>query len=434
MEERGRLHKDSDLHEYLHQVMGNLLPEGLQPDRRISFSVFVLKDPFLDAFSLPDGGIYVTTGLLARLENEAQLAMVIAHELAHCLQGHALQRLHASRPEMRKASWTGRISGERRANGPARDLVFSARDFEREADRVGMSLVKRGGYDSTEARRLLLLLQEEATELQQGKAGGLAGNHSDLEERLRFVSKGIEEEELAGRAPLRKSDAYLKAVKGLLLENAALDLDAGRLGSAERSLEKYLSLRPDDARAHCLLGEIAGCRNEKGGGFRAEPPDARPLPPHIATIDIPRQWSRVKREGPLLITRDGAFRQYVLVQEIHVDRPFHHTGKRLKKGMLPQAAAEVIVDEIASDRAVLDFRLIENRPDVINDHEGFRLVFTYRTREGRPCRTLYYGFMKEEWFYSIRFNAVDPDLFQRDLAAFQKIKESLRLIEARDLS
>jgi hypothetical protein len=434
MEERGRIHEDPALHRYLHQVMGNLLPDRLQTDPRVSFSVFILKDPCLDAFSLPDGGVYVTTGLLARLENEAQLAMVIAHELAHCLQGHALQHAHAPRREKRTPSWIGRISGQRTPNGPAQDLVFPARDFEAEADRVGMSLVKEAGYDLTEARRLLLLLQQEAKELQQARDGRLAGIHSELQERLRLLNTVIEGEELARSAPLRKSEVYLKAVEGLLLENASLDLDAGRLRSAESSLEKYLSLRPDDARAQCLLSEIARRRNEEGGGFRPEPCDAQPLPPQIATIEIPSEWSRVKGGRPLLITREGAFRQYVLVQEIHVDRSFHHTDRTLKRGMLPQAAAEVIVDEIASDRAVLDFRLIENRPDVIDDHDGFRLVFTYRTREGHRFRTLYYGFMKKDWFYSIRFNAIDPDLFLRDLAAFEKMKESLRLVEARDLS
>jgi len=424
-EDCGQLYRSSDLQKYLHQVVETLLPEDMRADGENPFYVVVLKDPFLDALSLPDGGVCITTGLLARLENETQLAMVLAHELAHGLQRHVSQCMRASLHEQGPSSFIGK-HGQMSANGSAKDFYGAVRDCEREADRVGMSLIRRAGYDPTEALGLLFVLREEAEELLEGKSVRLAEIHSDLQERFQMLSEAMEEDPPASCGALRKSDAYSKVVEDLLLENASLDLKAGRLRSAERSLERYRSLRPDDANAHDVIEELAQRHSPPEGGASAKPPDAQALPPHAATIDIPMGWTRVAGRGPLLITRDGALQQYVLVQETHVDRAFPHTERRLKRGMLPWEAAQVISDEIASDRAVLDFELLENRSDVIDQHEGFRLVFTYRTKEGGPFRTLYYGFLNGEWFYSIRFNAIDPDLFQRDLAVFQKMKGSLR--------
>ncbi len=55
--------------------------------------VKVVKDPFLNAFALPDGSIYFHTGLLARMENEAQLATVLGHEIAHFINRDSARQL-----------------------------------------------------------------------------------------------------------------------------------------------------------------------------------------------------------------------------------------------------------------------------------------------------------------------------------------------------
>ncbi|MEW6441191.1 MAG: M48 family metallopeptidase [bacterium] len=423
-EDRSQLYQDPALLDYLRNVMEILLPEHMRADEGSPFFVFVLKDPFLEALSLPEGGICITTGLLARLENEAQLAMVLAHELAHGLGRPGLPCMRMSSSEQRASPFIGK-HGQRIAEGSPQDFADAVRNCEREADRVGMSLIRRAGYDPAEARRLLFLLQQEAEESFAGESASTGRLRTDLQERIQILSEMVEEDPDTSRSTLRKSDSYARAVEDLLLENASLDLEAGRLRSAQRSLERYRSLRPDDARTQEMLEELARRRTPAEKNASARAPAAQILAP-TATIQIPPGWKRVTWDGPLLVTKDGAMQQYVLVQEIHVDRGFPHTEKRLRRGMLPREAAAVISDEIASDRAVLDFELLENRPVVVDHHEGFRLVFTYRTKEGRPFRTLYYGFLRGDRLHSIRFNAIDPDMFQRDLASFQEMTESLR--------
>ena len=149
------------------------------------------------------------------------------------------------------------------------------------------------------------------------------------------------------------------------------------------------------------------------------------------TLEFPEEWRKLTKGKYLMITRDGAFSQYILVQQRHVDRPFSHTKKKINKGMLPQEAAEVIMDEITSDRAVLNFQVLENRPAAVNGYNGFRLLFTYKTKGGYKFKTLYYGFVQGDWFYSLRYNAADGRYCDKDVETFREVLESFKIMASR---
>jgi len=70
------------------------------------------------------------------------------------------------------------------------------------------------------------------------------------------------------------------------------------------------------------------------------------------SIVLPQKWMMLKTSEYLLISKDGPFLQYILVQERHKSKPFEHTRKVLADAMLPQEAAQVIVDELSSDRSL----------------------------------------------------------------------------------
>jgi len=145
------------------------------------------------------------------------------------------------------------------------------------------------------------------------------------------------------------------------------------------------------------------------------------------TLEFPQEWREVTTGKYLMITRDGAFAQYILVQQRHVDQPFSHTKKKIDKSMLPQEAAGVILDEITSDRAVLNFQVLENLPAAVNGYNGFRLVFTYKTKGGYKFKTLYYGFLQGDWFYSLRYNASDGRYSDKDVETFRQVLESFKI-------
>ena len=86
---RGIRFNDPELQDIVNRVAENVVP--VVADRFINYRVYLIRDPSPRAFSLADGQIYVHTGLLARLENEAQLAAVLAHEAHHIAAHHHIQ-------------------------------------------------------------------------------------------------------------------------------------------------------------------------------------------------------------------------------------------------------------------------------------------------------------------------------------------------------
>ena len=151
------------------------------------------------------------------------------------------------------------------------------------------------------------------------------------------------------------------------------------------------------------------------------------LPDSSFSVEIPSGWWKPENINKYLITKDGAFKQYVLIQRRPIDRPFRHTRKTLKKGMLPQESAGIIIDEITSDRNITNFKVLENAPAVIDGHEGFKILFTYKNRKGSPFKTLYYGFVSGTSFYNIRYNAETEHFFEKDIADFKKMLTSFKL-------
>lgn len=89
-EKEGVVYTDAALNTYLDRVGKSLLPAGDQLER-VQWRFQVLRDPSENAFALPNGSIYLHSGILSLLENESQLAAVMAHEMVHVLNRHAQQ-------------------------------------------------------------------------------------------------------------------------------------------------------------------------------------------------------------------------------------------------------------------------------------------------------------------------------------------------------
>ena len=147
----------------------------------------------------------------------------------------------------------------------------------------------------------------------------------------------------------------------------------------------------------------------------------------LYSVKLPDQWRRVDTDELFMMTKDGPSTQYILVQQRSIEEPFTHTKRMFNKRMLPQEASEVVLDEIASDRAVLNFHVVENRPAKLNRYDGFKVIFTYRTENGSEYKTIYYGFLKDDWFFSVRYNVSVNHESPQNLEAFQKVLNSFKL-------
>jgi len=168
---------------------------------------------------------------------------------------------------------------------------------------------------------------------------------------------------------------------------------------------------------------ISGCASV------AQERSLKDLPNNDFSVEIPEGWWKPKHIDKYLITKDGVFLQYVLIQQRPIDRPYRNTKKKLNIGMLPQEAAGVIIDEIASDRRIYNFNVIENAPAIIDERAGFKILFTYKDKKDSTFKTLYYGFISGDSFYNLRYNAAMQHYFEKDISTFEQILSSFKVVK-----
>src|SRR5258706_1863177 len=95
-ERDGMVLDDPATNTYLFRIGQSLIPKGLLLEN-VVWRFKVLRDPQPNAFALPNGSIYVSTGLLALMDNESQLAAVLAHEMTHVMRRHQYEQNRSNR-------------------------------------------------------------------------------------------------------------------------------------------------------------------------------------------------------------------------------------------------------------------------------------------------------------------------------------------------
>jgi predicted Zn-dependent protease len=204
------------------------------------FRITLIRDPYLDVFVFPDRTIYIHTGILARLDNEAQLAALLAHEMIHCLHGHSLKAARGS-----------------------------IRALEIEADLAGFELMAKAGYDTREALRLFEHLADEL-ETEDLLEPFFSRTHPKLRKRIESCNQFHRLHPPSTRRYIKNEMVYLEKTRRLILDTADLDLKAGRYERACKGVAKYMKIEPDNAEALFLLGEIFRQRGELGDHERAK--------------------------------------------------------------------------------------------------------------------------------------------------------------------
>ena len=156
---------DARMQRYVNHVGRWLAAQTERPDLPWQFGV--LDAPQVNAFAVPGGTIFVTRGLLERMRSEAELAGVLAHEIAHVLQKHHLKAIQQNA----KTSLAGEAlsTALQDSNSLVRDKLISLgtelysrgldKSDELEADRLGVIIAARGGYDPYGLPTVLQTLQ-----------------------------------------------------------------------------------------------------------------------------------------------------------------------------------------------------------------------------------------------------------------------------------
>jgi predicted Zn-dependent protease len=265
----GVIYRDEELEVYLNEIAEKLQPAEVLT--HIPFKVIVIKNHHLNAFIYPNGVLYVHSGLLARMDNEAQLATLLAHEMTHATHRHLIKQF---RDTKNKAAFLATISVTTAGLGVYGSLATLlgsigtmaairgySREHETEADEEGFRLMASSGYDPREAPKLFTHLKKELEE-EKRKEPFFFGTHPRVVERLENCETLLKTRPQEQREGILNTEIFLKKISRIILDNARDDLKAGRFKIAERGVEKYLTVKSESAEANSLLGDICRQRGE----------------------------------------------------------------------------------------------------------------------------------------------------------------------------
>jgi beta-barrel assembly-enhancing protease len=262
---------------YVNEVAQRLIPPEAK-SKGLQIEIRIIKNPLLNAFTYPNGVIYVHTGLLARMENEAQLATLLGHEMTHALHRHAIQNLRSVKNTTAALAGfqvltlplgpVGSLIGLMGTVGATAAVTGYSRDLERDADANGLELMARAGYEPSESPKLFVHLKQDVEE-QKVNEPFFFGTHPRLQERIDNYS-ALLEETYRDKKGDTGSTRFRQKLVVLILDNAHLDLSMGRFSSAERGLTRALGQEPENAKGHYYLGELYRQRGQDGDRQKAE--------------------------------------------------------------------------------------------------------------------------------------------------------------------
>ena len=277
----GRMFHDRYVEAYLESITDKLLGSYLE-HLGMHLDFILVKEPTLSGWVYPYGTIAVHTGLLAGMDNEAQLASILAHEISHFLQRHSYRELISEGRQsvigkgigllatIAVASQTGVIDtgliGS--TEGLWSGLVTNgySRKLEYVADEEGLVLMAKANYSRDQAVLGFRALGQNAL---YGVAdpARLWSSHPKLADRIKNLQKEIDRERKRKKdyrpGVVPASESYYRGIAPALIINARLDIQEQQYARARAALTKYISVRPDDPEAEFLIGET----------YRKEAPD-----------------------------------------------------------------------------------------------------------------------------------------------------------------
>ncbi len=281
-QEWGGDYRDPEMQAYVSSIGKSLAEVSHSPE--LPFKFRVTNSSQLNAVTLPGGRIFITRGLMAELENEAQLAAVIGHEIGHATARHgrsAMSRNIAIQAVATVASAVVDIESKTQASRLLGQTALQAgligaqianfkwsRDQEYQADELGVIYMMKAGYDPDGAIQVQQLLASKEKK-KPGYFQALFRSHPVSEERVKHVTNYVYTNE-AGYGIYRKGDGlfaerYREETRKLKdiskayehYQLAAKSFKEGSAGDALRENEKAIAMAPKEAEFYIQKGDFA---------------------------------------------------------------------------------------------------------------------------------------------------------------------------------
>jgi len=259
---------NAELEEYLESVVIKLLGD-MHGKIGLDVDVLVFQDPNVNAWVYPNGTVAVQTGLLAAMENEAQLAAILGHEVSHFLNRHAFIQIKSKQKQSiigkgigvlataAVAAKTGSVNTGLLSSGQVwTELVTSgySRKLETAADKQGLQLMLEAGYPPKQSIPAFEAMRQD--EDNQVNLAKMWSSHPDIDARKKNLAKTIKKSKAKhGQEGLDKA-AYKNAVRMAILSNSQLLVKFRMFEDAVASLQDFSDTLPNDASGQFLLGEV----------------------------------------------------------------------------------------------------------------------------------------------------------------------------------
>jgi predicted Zn-dependent protease len=215
---------DPQLKAYVGQVGQKLVAQCQRRD--IQYRFHVLDTPVINAFALPGGYVYVTRGILARMNSEDEMAAVLGHELTHVAARHGAQELSKAYVAQAGLAAVAIFSpnvaqGVGQFAGAALNLAFLgySRGLEAQADDYGITYAEKAGYNPRGAVKMFQMFQTLEKD-QPSRMERFLMSHPPTAERLAYADRRVGEASQAMPKLLDqplKRDVFLRHIDGLLL-------------------------------------------------------------------------------------------------------------------------------------------------------------------------------------------------------------------------
>ena len=253
---RGLRYDDAKYSQWLTNVARRLFPPST--DSYITYRIFLFRDPSPNAFALVDGQIYIHTGMLARLQNESQVAGLIAHEINHVAGHHPIVAARAARNKATASRVLGGILGNFgwiAQLGIAASMFGYSRALEEEADRRAVGLLRDSGYDLAEFPKVFDLLNDDP-EGEKPRIQSAWSTHPLLAERAAYLRgmARLAPQEARVRPLISRSEysAFVLPISLMTVEDYIYrDYPRTALSLAQRLVQQF----PNDARVMVAVGD-----------------------------------------------------------------------------------------------------------------------------------------------------------------------------------
>jgi len=327
--------RDAALNAYVAGLACRLAGEHC-PDIR----VYIVRSPFFNAAMAPNGMLQVWTGLLLRMENEAQLAAVLGHEIGHYVGRHSLEQLRDAKSRTALGQFLGMALGAAGvgAAGSLAQLALLAgmfaysREHEREADRIGQELIATAGYPPIEAAKVWqqLVAELKAEAEWSGDASSRSiffASHPDPEERSQAMADRAATMTGDGGDPA--SAAYAGQVRGHRRQWLDDELRRRKAGETIALLERLLR-QSDDGEMRFFLGEAYRLRAADGDASRALNEYAAAESRADCPAEMFRSRGMLQRQAGDMAAAGTSFRRYLSLRpdadDAEMIRSYLHEG------------------------------------------------------------------------------------------------------------